>query len=96
MGKIYLYGNYAIFSVDTLNEIVEVIIPIFTKYSLLTPKGLDFADFAKAVEIKKNSRTKSLSDTEFTKIKNLKARMNSKRKIEKDQLKTVTQSISVQ
>jgi hypothetical protein len=75
---------------------VEVIIPIFTKYSLLTSKGLDFADFAKAVEIKKNSRTKSLSDTEFTKIKNLKARMNSKRNIEKDQLKTVTQSISVQ
>jgi hypothetical protein len=71
VGKIYLDGNYARFSVDTLNVIVEVIIPIFTKYSLLTSKGLDFADFAKAVEIKNNSRTKSLSDTEFTKIKNL-------------------------
>jgi len=96
VGKIYIYGNYARFSVDTINEIVKVIIPIFTKYSLLTSKGLDFSDFAKAVEIKNNSKTKSLSDTEFAKIQELKARMNSKRNIEKDKLKIVTQSISAQ
>jgi hypothetical protein len=82
--------------VVVLNEIVSVIIPIFTKYPLLTAKALDFSDFVNAVELKKNSTTKSLSDTEFSKIQNLKARMNSKRVIEKNKLETVTRPISVQ
>lgn len=87
-------GNCARFSVVALKDIVRVIIPIFTKHPLLTTKALDFSDFAKAVEIKKNSTTKSLSDTEFSKIKNLKARMNSKRVIE--ELEPVTRPISAQ
>lgn len=94
VGKVYLMGNCAIFSVVALKDIVRVIIPIFTKHPLLTTKALDFSDFAKAVEIKNNSTTKSLSDTEFSKIKNLKARMNSKRVIE--ELEPVTRPISAQ
>jgi len=96
VGKVYQNGNYAKFNVVALNEIVAVIIPIFTKYSLLTTKALDFSDFFKAVEIKLNSTTRSLSDTEFSKIENLKAGMNSKREIEKDKLETVTRPISAQ
>lgn len=40
------------FSVDKFNDILGVIIPIFTTYYFTTSKYLDFKDFKTAAEIK--------------------------------------------
>jgi hypothetical protein len=53
VGTICVRGNRpaAIFTVSSLAELTNVIIPHFTKYPLLTQKSADFLLFQKAVEI---------------------------------------------
>lgn len=49
MGTINISGNTVTFIVQRFEDILQVIIPIFDTYSLLTTKVLDFMDFRTAV-----------------------------------------------
>lgn len=79
IGEIYLVENknQAYWRVIKLNEIQEVIIPIFDKYPLLTIKSLNYQYFKQALNIKLNAGYKQkLSDTQFENIKQIKSKMN--------------------
>ena len=62
--------------VTDLNSIRDVLLPIFDKYPLLTTKTLDLSDFKKAIEIKLNSPTPKLNNTDLTNISTIKNGMN--------------------
>lgn len=88
--------NSARFSVFAINDIVTVILPIFLNFPLQTTKALDFACFSEAIQIKLNSISKKLSETDLTKIKDLKAGMNSGRvTIDKEELDILTKRVSI-
>jgi hypothetical protein len=44
IGKVTKYKNTATFSVHSIKEILDSLIPIFDKYPLLTHKQMDFRD----------------------------------------------------
>lgn len=62
-------------------DIKNVLCSIFINFPLHTSKRLDFQDFHEAVLIKAETVNKNLSNTEKERIKSLKNRMNTKRKI---------------
>lgn len=47
VGKIVILKNYCTFRVDSLRQIVDVIIPHFDKYTLITHKLADYFLFAR-------------------------------------------------
>lgn len=83
IGVIIDSKNYheSYYSVDKLQDIIEIINPIFTKYHFTTSKYLDFFDFKVASEIKRRSylaKTKS-NDKELQEILKIKFNMNTLR-----------------
>ena len=70
-------GTTAVFVVQDLEQIKNVIIPIFDNNNLLTVKVLDYLSFKEAITIKGDSN--KLSDDQFNKIKYIKANINLKR-----------------
>ncbi len=98
--KIVKGRNSAVFSVNKLNDIIKVILPIFKEFPLQTTKYLDFTSFSKAVQIKFNSQSfgtkKRISKTDLIKIKKLRETLNSGRlAIDKNQLFTLTNKLSI-
>ena len=71
------------YSVSKFQDIVGVIIPIFSLYHFTTSKYFDFRDFKTAAEIKMVSffEKRKLSDIELEKILAIKSGMNASRKI---------------
>lgn len=69
------------YSVDKIQDIVEIINPIFTKYHFTTSKYLDFIDFKTAADIKMISflAKRKLNDQELQEILKLKNKMNTMR-----------------
>lgn len=69
-------------SVNKINDILYIIIPIFSKYYFTTTKYLDFQDFKAAAEIIKVSmqENRKLSNLELNEILKLKLGINSSRK----------------
>jgi hypothetical protein len=67
------------FSVNRFKDIYYKIIPLFKKYEVHGIKSLDFKDFCQAAELILNKSHLTLEGLE--KIKILKSKMNSKRKI---------------
>lgn len=69
-------------SVNKINDILYIIIPIFSKYYFTTTKYLDLQDFKAAAEIIKVSmqENRKLSNLELNEILKLKSGMNSSRK----------------
>lgn len=63
------------FQVDKVDDLLNIIIPHFRKYKLLTSKGLDFIDFEKAVVLFKDGSRSTNMDAMFS----LKNEMNTKR-----------------
>jgi hypothetical protein len=61
----------------SLNEIVDVIIPFFEKYSLMGYKNIDFLDFKKVAKIMKSK--KHLTSEGYNKIININSTMNNRR-----------------
>jgi len=55
IGTVSLRGNTCTFSVHSFQLIVEVLLPIFDKYSLITHKQLDYREWRLAVLLKKKS-----------------------------------------
>ena len=76
VGTICTRGNRltAIYTVSSLEELTNVIIPHFTKYPLLTQKSADFLLFQKAVEIMVKKEHRTLEGV--SKILNIRASMN--------------------
>lgn len=64
-------GKTAVFVVQDLKQIKNVIIPIFDNNNLLTAKVLDYLSFKEAIAIKGDEN--KLSDDQFNKIKSIKA-----------------------
>lgn len=73
--------NRCSFIVENFMDIKNVLCSIFINFPLHTSKRLDFQDFHEAVLIKAETVNKNLSNTEKERIKSLKNRMNTKRKI---------------
>ena len=67
--------------ISKFQDILEVLIPIFSKYYLTTSKFLDFQDFKAAAEIRKTSymEKRRLTKEELNEILRIKSDMNSKR-----------------
>lgn len=84
IGVVSIDGKYGSFRVNSFSVILEKLIPIFDKYSLLTLKQLNFKDWKKAVFLKYNSikNGRSINPDDFSKILNLKNNMNSLRRDE--------------
>ena len=57
IGVVSIKGNTCTFAVHSFQLIVDVLLPIFDKYSLMTHKQLDYRDWRIAVLLKKNSST---------------------------------------
>jgi len=75
VGGIYdLNDGYSRYMVTSIKEIVEVVIPLFQKYPLITQKGADFELFQMAVNIIKNKEHLALDG--LHKIVSIKAAMN--------------------
>jgi hypothetical protein len=76
-GSVFSNTSKASFVVTKFSDVYEVIIPLFKKYPILGVKALDFADFCEAAEIVKTKEHLTLEG--FTKILEIKARMNRSR-----------------
>jgi LAGLIDADG endonuclease len=74
IGSIGKSGNMAYFSVSSVKDLTNIIIPHFDKYFLLTKKAADFILFKKVVEIMKNKAHISIEG--LNQILNIKASMN--------------------
>lgn len=71
--------NACKFQVDRVGDLLNIIIPHFSKYKLLSSKHLDFLDFQKAVFLFKNNSRSANMDS----ILSIKNGMNSKRSYDK-------------
>jgi hypothetical protein len=83
VGVIVDSKNYheSYYSVDKLQDIIDIINPIFSKYHFSTSKYLDFIDFKAATNIKRISylAKRKLNDQELQEILKLKSNMNTLR-----------------
>jgi hypothetical protein len=60
IGVIKISGNTCTFTIDSFQLILDILLPIFDKYSLITHKQLDYRDWRTAILIKKNSTSLTL------------------------------------
>lgn len=96
IGVVRVEGNSSVFVVTDLNSIRDVLLPIFDKYPLLTTKTLDLSDFKKAIEIKLNSPTPKLNNTDLTNISTIKNGMNLGRtKISANEYNTIIKNVNI-
>lgn len=80
IGVVRIEDKSAVFVVSDLTSIINVLVPIFDKYPLLTTKALDLSDFKSVINIKLNSPTPKLSLTDIVQISKIKKGMNLGRK----------------
>lgn len=74
IGSVFKSGNLAYFTVSSVKDLINVIIPHFKKYNLLTKKGEDFKLFINIVELINNKAHLSIEG--LHQIINVKASMN--------------------
>lgn len=81
IGLVSIEGKYCSFRVNSFFVIIEDLIPVFDKYSLLTHKQLNYNDWKKAINLKFNSLKtgKSIDPIVYQKILNIKNNMNNNR-----------------
>lgn len=84
IGVVSIKGNTCTFAVHSFQLIVDVLLPIFDKYPLITHKQLDYRDWRIAVSLKKNSaapnrKTISVAPETFNQIVQIKESINSNR-----------------
>ena len=77
-GNIYKNGEAFDFKVTKFEDILNKVIPFFTKYPIQNIKSLDFEDFCKVAEMIKLK--KHLTSEGLEEIKKIKAVMNTGRK----------------
>jgi LAGLIDADG endonuclease len=74
IGSVSVSGDLAFYSVSSVKDLVNIIVPHFLNYPLLTQKGADFILFKQIVELMDNRA--HLTVEGFNKIINIKAAMN--------------------
>jgi len=74
VGKITKGNGYAVFSVFSLKELTNIIIPHFINYPLITKKQADFLLFKSVIELM--NKAEHLTKEGFNQILSLKASMN--------------------
>ena len=84
IGVVSIKGNSCTFSIHSFQHIVDVLVPIFDKYPLITHKQLDYRDWRIAVLLKKNSAASnksyfSIAPETFNKIVKMKENINRNR-----------------
>ena len=76
-GTLQTSRNTVELTIGSLEDIIKIIIPFFTKYPLQGAKRLDFADFCKVAELMKNKA--HLTPEGLDQIREIKSGMNSGR-----------------
>ena len=81
IGIVSIKGNTCSFRVHSFQVIIDSLLPIFDKYSLLTHKQLNYRDWKKAIMLKKltQENSRSLSVDTFNKIVEIKNSINNLR-----------------
>jgi len=81
-GNVYTYlSNPTVdYKISNINDLTEILIPIFDKYPILGAKNLDYQDFKKAAVLIKKSE--HLTEEGMNSILKIKENMNKGRKIE--------------
>jgi len=74
IGSVSVSGDLAFYSVSSVKDLVNIIVPHFLNYPLLTQKGADFILFKQIVELMDNRAHLTIEG--FNKIINIKAAMN--------------------
>jgi hypothetical protein len=74
IGSVSVSGDLAFYSVSSVKDLVNIIVPHFLNYPLLTQKGADFILFKQIVELMDNKAHLTIEG--FNKIINIKAAMN--------------------
>lgn len=79
IGKVTVSNSSCSYKIHSFKEILNIVIPIFDKYSLLTYKQLNFKDWKKAVNLKLEAQKKgrSLSINVYDNIISIKNTINS-------------------
>jgi LAGLIDADG endonuclease len=78
-GKIYQYREAIDFKITNFKDLIDKVIPFFTKYPIIGVKALDFADFCKVAEIMKRGEHRTQEGLE--EIRKIKEGMNRGREI---------------
>jgi LAGLIDADG endonuclease/Cytochrome b/b6/petB len=81
IGIVSIEGKSCSFRIHSFQTIIDILIPIFDKYFLLTHKQLNFKDWKKAIILKFNSKknNRSIDNITFKKILDIKNNMNNLR-----------------
>ncbi|RYE17751.1 MAG: hypothetical protein EOP45_15250 [Sphingobacteriaceae bacterium] len=74
VGNVSTHGNYSRFTITSLVDIINVLIPHFNAYPLLTQKGADFYLFSLAANIVSSGLHLTLSGLQS--IINIRASLN--------------------
>nr|YP_010555502.1 LAGLIDADG endonuclease [Ramaria rubella]UYR22250.1 LAGLIDADG endonuclease [Ramaria rubella] len=79
IGVLKIEGDSAIYVVSKLKDLIEIIIPLFITYPLLSTKRLDYESLTEAIDIKNKSNTSKLSLKNLKSIIDIKSSMNRNR-----------------
>jgi hypothetical protein len=74
IGTIYTYNNITVYKIINIDDILEVIIPHFDKYPLITQKQNDYIIWKKIINLIRDG--KHLDEKGLTEILNLKVSFN--------------------
>jgi len=88
VGVVKIERDSCIYIVSSISDLIDIIIPVFKEYPLLSTKTLDFNDFYSAILIKLNHLGTSLSKSSYDEIVRIKRGMNSQRTTYNDLLLT--------
>jgi len=92
VGIIRIEGDSAIYIISKLKDLIEIIIPLFSTYPLLSTKHLDFESFKQALDIKNKTNTSKLILEDLNSIIDIKSNMNRNRIVIESTLSEMTLS----
>ena len=81
LGTVRTSGEYCVYSIGKVKDLVNNLIPILDKHTLLTTKYFDFLDFKKVVNLLNASSTSKIQGTDLIIVKEIINRMNSRRNV---------------
>jgi hypothetical protein len=77
VGTVRSSGTYCVYSIGKVKDLINKLIPILDKHTLLTTKYFDYLDFKKVVNLLNVSSTANIQGTDLIIVKEILNRMNS-------------------
>ena len=77
VGTVRTSGDHCVYSIGKVTDLINNLIPILDKHTLLTTKYFDYLDFKKVVNLLNVSSTSNIQGTELIKVKEILNQMNS-------------------